>query len=232
MSLIDTYQRAREFITAYRTWFPARSFDDLTTININRLTSMITDRHIAARPAATEMLTAQIELNRAGVFTVTAQPGTVVTRTDQGEGFDPIEHRAALVAYVDEHTKDWLDESLGNIDPAYGTNKARCGMLIYDLFDPNRPETGVRGHPARPRDVSRVVRDNHYDIVGWLGGQTTAAERWEGHPTRPNVAANLFAAWQITIYATSYGPSDLFQELTQAARDAQAGGKHVTYYRY
>jgi hypothetical protein len=204
---IEKYERAIDFIGAFRRWFRARSFAEMLQLNIAELTTRSSG---AEYDRTVEMLQAMIELNKCDVFTLTGGPGW----SHSGVGAEAVDHRAAVVALVDDDTKDWLD---GVLDRGAGYE-----MEIRDIFIPEfAEETGLDGEPAPGVETVRVLRDGVYQYLCPLGRQSTAAELWESYPTRPNVAAQVFSAWQVTIYDKTWGESDLFEVLTELARERQ-----------
>lgn len=225
-TLPEWYEDTLNHWHAWRTWHRARTYNDLLAINTNRLAGLLDNLSpLLSDDKGREMLTTQIELNRAGFFTLTAQPGGV----DEGLYGSPIQHRAAIHVIIPDNG-DWdrLEDWLYNHDHlAINRDEKGTGGIDFTVLELHNPD-----HTTGQRDVGPIAirgvpvtragtPENGWRPVGFLGRQATAAELYDTYPAKPDAMAQLYRGWQITIYDTAWGESTLFTVLAEAAKARQ-----------
>jgi hypothetical protein len=215
------YQDLIQNFQAWRTWHKARTHYDLLAININRIIRQRNELSSFAPDGTREMLTALLELNSAGVFTCTAQRG----RVDNPVFGSPIEHRAAVTLICDDDTQEWIENALlaRGVHALCDTTGPGYKVAVFELHNPDHtPEKRDAGLAAiQGIPVTRTLNDGVWRYTGHIGAQVTAAELHRSWPARPDAVAQLYRGWQITIYDNTWGPSNLFADLTEIARNEQ-----------
>lgn len=227
-SFTEWYEDTIYRFQARRRWRHVTGYQDMCRINAERLT-VERDRYLGQYGEAAplvQMLTAQILLNRCGVFTYLAQPGLA--------GY-PIEHRAILCTIASDEKKDWLEAELwqrGHLQHSrtpIGDPAGQYAQAILELHDPeDRTKYGpvgpgaVHGIPiTRSVPTSRPTATGPNgeqltaaeDVIAMAGQQLTAAEIHQMFPVAPDAAAQLYRGWQYTLYARAFGDSNLFIDL-------------------
>lgn len=226
-TLPEWYEDTLNHWHAWRTWHRARTYNDLLAINTNRLAGLLDNLSpLLSDDKGREMLTTQIELNRAGFFTLTAQPGGV----DEGLYGSPIQHRAAIHVIIPDNG-DWdrLEDWLYNHDHvAINRDEKGAGGIDFTVLELHNPD-----HTTGQRDVGPIaIRGVPVTRAGTPenGLAPCRLPRPAGPPppnsttpTRPSLTPwpRSTAAGRSPIYDTAWGESTLFTVLAEAAKARQ-----------